>query len=137
MFASGLLACLWCDPVISQTEGQEPRVQQLIGLLDYFLSHTPLERIALFFHRSLSGEAAPFLRETALLLFGSYDEFIRLLNDAEKRKRLESLRPEDEATDTVFQEARGIRRRFRQSIQSMFLDSRSPLYSLTIDNGVF
>jgi hypothetical protein len=137
MFASGLLACFWCDPAISGITGQEARVQALIASLNEFLSRTPLERLALFFHNLLLTEQGPFLRATALTLFGAYNEFIGMLNDRDKRERLESLRPEDADSDAVFKEARGVRSRFRQSIQSMFLDNRSQLYPFTIDKGVF
>jgi hypothetical protein len=137
MFASGLLACFWCDPKISAISGQEPRVQSLIACLDGFLSRTPLERLALFFNTHLGSEEAPFLRETAIKLFGAYDEFIGLLNEPESRKRLDNLRREDEDSDEIFKKARRIRGQFREAVQSTFLNPRSPLYPLTIDKGVF
>ena len=137
MFASGLLACFWCDPEISRNDRQEPNVLTLIAWLDKFLTWTPLERFALFFQTHLEGNDDEFLRETALELFGAYDDFLKLLNVQKNRKCLESLTQDEEKSDAVFKKARGIRRRFREAIQSMFLDNRSPLYQLTIDKGVF
>jgi hypothetical protein len=137
MFSSGLLACFWCDPEISKVHGQEAQFQSLIAGLDEFLSRTPLERIALFFSKHFDSREAPFLRQNALALFGAYDEFIGLLNEQESRVRLEELQEEQAESDEIFKRAKGIRTRFREAIQSMFLDNRSPLHTLTIDKGVF
>ena len=138
MFASGLLACFWCDPEISKMKGQGTKSSEFDCLLGRLLiADTASERLALFFTRHLDNEQAEFLRETALILFGAYDEFLGLLNKPEKRKRLESLQPEEVHSDDVFKAAKSIRTRFRDAIQSMFLDNRSPLYALTIDKGVF
>ncbi len=136
MFASGLLACFWCDPEISRNDEQEPHPQTLIAHLDDFLSWTPLERLALFFSTHLANEAE-FLRKTALALFGAYDEFIGMLNQPDIREHLETMHPEEVDSDEIFKQARAIRRRFGEGIQNMFLDNRSPLYTLTIDKGVF
>jgi hypothetical protein len=137
LFASGLLACFWCDPGISKDENQTANKQSLINNLDKFLSWTPLERLALFFTVQMKALESEFLRETAIALFGSYDEFLGLLNDHDKRKCLEQLRPDDEETDTKFQEARIMRRKFRIAIQNMFLNKHSPLHQHSIEKGVF
>ena len=137
MFASGLLACFWCDPEISRIKGQERHVQSLIACLYEFLSRTPLERLALFFSTHLDSKEGQFLTQTAKELFGAYDEFVGLLNEPQSRERLENLRQEEEGADEIFKKARNIRRRFRAATQSMFLDQRSPLYQLTIEKGVF
>lgn len=137
MFSSGLLACFWCDPEISKTRGQEAHVQSLIASLDEFLSFTPLERIALFFSTHLDSREAPFLKQTATTLFGAYDQFIELLDEPESRARLEELKEEEVDTDKTFKRAKSTRTKFREAIQSMFLDNRSPLYALTIEKGVF
>jgi hypothetical protein len=78
-----------------------------------------------------------FLRETAINLFNSYDAFLGLLNDQDKRRQLEELRPEDEETDQLFQEARIMRRSFRIAIQNMFLREDSPLHWHSIEKGLF
>jgi hypothetical protein len=137
LFASGLLACFWCDPAISKDSDQQQSEQSLIDCLDVFLSRTPLERIAWFFLVQYDESGATSYLETAKDLFGSYDDFLCLLNDWEKRTRLEALRPEQETTDPVFYEARMIRRRFRLAIQDMFLGRNSPLYEHSIERGVF
>jgi Nucleotidyltransferase domain len=137
MFASGLLACFWCDPQISRATGYESQVQSLIAALDEFLLLTPLERLATFFLKHLDFQEGQFLRETASNLFGAYDEFIGLLNEPRSRERLEKLKDEEADSDAVFIRARRIRTRFGKAVQNMFLDQRSPLFTLTIDKGVF
>jgi hypothetical protein len=137
LFASGLLACFWCDPRISKNEKQEPSKLSLIDCLDRFLSLTPLERIALFFTKHLNTSESEFLRETARELFCSYDAFLGLLNDSDKRQHLKGLRQEEEETDEVFKEAWKTRRFFRRAIQDMFLGEVSPLRDLSIERGVF
>jgi hypothetical protein len=137
MFASGLLACFWCDPEISRNLEQEPHLQTLIAQLDEFLSWTPLERLALFFFTHLDGKESDFLKVTAMEVFGAYDDFLKLLNVQRNRKRLEQLTKDKEESDAIFKKARLIRKRFREAIHNMFLDNRSPLYTLTIDKGVF
>jgi hypothetical protein len=137
LFASGLLACFWCDPEISKNKGQTPNKQSLINTLDDFLSCTPLERLALFFTTQIGASESAFLRETASTLFDSYDAFLGLLNDKTKRKYLEDLRPAEEESSQIFEEARTIRRDFRIAIQSMFLAERSPLHRHSIEKGVF
>jgi hypothetical protein len=137
MFASGLLACFWCDPEISRIDRQEASIQSLIAILDEYLSWTPLERIALFFNIHRDIREASFMNETASDLFGAYDQFVGMLDEEESRKRLEDLKEEEVDSDVTFRRAKGIRTRFREAIQRMFLDYHSPLYTFTIDKGVF
>jgi predicted nucleotidyltransferase len=137
LFASGLLACFWCDPAVSKTEVKTPNQQSLIDCLDIFLSFTPLERFAWFFTVHIRAADSRFLRETARDLFGAYDAFLGLLNDAEKRTHIEALNPNDAGADNIFNEARTMRRNFRIAIQNMFLGEGSPLREHSIEKGVF
>jgi hypothetical protein len=137
LFASGLLACFWCDPIISKNENQEISKQSLIDCLDTFLSFTPLERIALFFTTHLRISESKFLRGTAEELFCSYDAFLGLLNDPDKRNRLKKLRRDEEELDAIFNDAWKMRKVFRKAIQDMFLGDESPLRNFSIERGVF
>lgn len=137
LFASGLLACFWCDPAISRNEKQIPRKQSLINSLGKFLSLTPLERLAQFFQVQINTPDSGNMRTTATRLFSAYDEFLGMLNDQERRLHLEQLKPADEEKDPVFIEARTTRRNFRLAIQEMFFGEGSPLRQHSIDKGVF
>jgi len=137
LFASGLLACFWCDPVISKNNDQKDNKQSLIETLETFFDWTPLERLAQFFAIQIRASDSEFLRKTAGDLFEAYDSFLGLLNDPEKRNRLDELKHEDQEADAVFREARRMRKQFRLAIQDMFLGDGSPLRQHTIEKGVF
>jgi hypothetical protein len=137
LFASGLLACFWCDPAVSHTENREPKTQSLIDCLEVFLSNTPLERFALFFRSNLQIAPSTFLEDCARELFGSYDDFLCLLNDEQKRDHLEKLDPGSQDTSEIFAEARKIRHRFRLAIQEVFTGSESPIREHSIAKGIF
>jgi hypothetical protein len=137
LFASGLLACFWCDPTVSHLENQEPKTQSLIDCLEVFLSNTPLERFALFFGSNLQNGASSFLENCARDLFGSYDDFLGLLNDEQKRDHLDKLEPGFQDTSEIFAEARRIRKRFRLAIQDIFTGTESPIREHSIAKGIF
>jgi len=137
LFASGLLACFWCDPSISNLYNQEPRTQSLIDCLEVFLSKTPLERFALFFASWIPKANSDFLADCARTLFGSYDDFLGLLNDEQKRDHLDKLEPDRQENSDVFSEARRIRHRFRLAVQDTFTGEDSPLRGHSIAKGIF
>lgn len=137
LFASGLLACFWCDPEVSNLTNQEPKTQSLIDCLEVFLSKTPLERFALFFVSKIPTAGSDFLEKCARNLFDSYNDFLGLLNDEEKRGHLDNLDPDDQSKSCIFAEAREIRRRFRLAIQDTFTGNDSPLRDHSITKGIF
>jgi predicted nucleotidyltransferase len=142
LFASGLLTCFWCDPIVSANPDIQPNNQSLIDCTESFLVRTPLERIALFFCRHLSDANSGHLGETAKALFTAYDEFLGLLNDPKKRDHIQGLQPGETNNDSiyndpVYREASAIRRKFGSSIQEMFFSDESPLRRHAIEKGVF
>ena len=137
LYASGMLACFWCDPKVSHLENQEPKMQSLIDCLEVFLSKTPLERFAVFFASNIPVSNSKALESSARRLFGSYDEFLGLLNDQPKRDHLDKLNPEDQNSSGIFSEAREIRNEFRLAIQETFVGDDSPLRNHTISKGIF
>lgn len=137
LYGSALLACFWCDPLVSNREDRVPNVQSLTDLLDVFLSKPPLERFALYFVSNIGNGRSEKLEENARKLFDSYDDFLGLLNDEEKRDHLEKLRPEEEGSSQTYSNAREIRHRFRLAIQETFTSEYSPLRNHTISKGIF
>lgn len=86
--------------------------------------------------------AAQLIRHEALYpatqeLFSSYDLFVGLLADNEKRSRLSTLKRNEADTDPTYIEARDITHRFRDAIQAIFLTPTSPIGELAIRYGVF
>jgi predicted nucleotidyltransferase len=137
LYASGLLACFWCDPAISNLDNLEPKTQNLIDRLEVFLSRTPLERFAAFFVANIPQNNSTFLGECAKNLFDSYNEFLGLLNDEQKRDDLEKLSLAEQDGSEVFAEARRIRHKFRLAMQDTFTGSQSPLRDHAIAKGIF
>jgi hypothetical protein len=140
IYASGLLACYWCDPGVSKDQYSEPIASEKIPILNKTLhemfSLTPLERFAIFFQAYADDE---FLRRVraAEKLFEAYDEFLGLLHNTGMRKHLEGLTVGMMDDDADFQAARAVRTRFGEAMNLIFLNPDSPLYPHTISTGVF
>lgn len=140
IYASGLLTCFWCDPVLSLDvprggmRSQAEKTYLLNQKLSAMLMLTPLERFARFF---LTHASDQFLISLANGFFTTYDDFLGLLGDREVRNHLESLSPDEMDRDPVFKSARAVRTRFEEVIRGIFLNPKSPLYQHTISRGVF
>lgn len=139
IYASGMLACFWCDPSVSGGDTQRQIVPaEKIYLLNQKLSEmlllTPLDRFAWFF---LTHAENARLMSLAGSFFQTYDEFLALLEDTEMRQHLESLSPNEMDEDRRFQFARAIRTRFEEAVKGIFLNSNSLLYQHTLSRGVF
>jgi len=136
IFAAGLLACLLCklrpsEAMLAAADNEgfaAALTEHLLGLLDL----TPLELLARGLHEHGARAAA-----AGTTLLGSYDAFLAVLDDADKRKRLDTLTPDAAADDSVFAEARTIGRRFQQGLDEFFLESDETLRRHTLRFGVF
>lgn len=137
LFASGLLACFWCDPIVSRIKGQEPSIQGVIDCLDVFLSRTPLERVASYYVAQILTGNSDFLKQNAKELFDAYDAFLGILNDEQQRDCLDKLELNEQDNSKCFHDARKIRQSFRLAIQDMFMHEDSPLLQHSIEKGVF
>jgi hypothetical protein len=135
IFATGMLSCFGCD-ILS---GDKVRADLLVNhstvameeYLRNFVQKTPLEILAIFL---LELKIKP---ETAVKLFSSYDKFLALLDDTDKRDRLKKLRLEEISTDTVFEEVRSMSRVFQEGLTSLFFHDNEKLRELTTFYGVF
>ncbi|MGH9823643.1 MAG: hypothetical protein ACREDR_10375 [Blastocatellia bacterium] len=93
---------------------------------------TPLDLIASVLIRY------PDLHPAAKTLFDAYDEFLLVLNDKDKRKRLEVLAPGDAGSDSLFQHLRELGHSFQKALTDIFLEPNSSrLHDLTKAYGVF
>jgi hypothetical protein len=80
----------------------------------------------------------PSLHDAGRDLFGAYDAFIGMLDDVEKRGRLEALRPEDATGDPLYREVHQIGTRFQRALFDIFFDQPgTPIPALTRRYGVF
>jgi hypothetical protein len=76
------------------------------------------------------------LDDLARKLFDSYDGFLGILADPEKRDHLEQLPFESYRDNEVYQQARDLSHSFRDGLLSLFFDTK-PLADLTRFYGVF
>ena len=77
------------------------------------------------------------LAKPAEVLFNSYDRFLAVLSDEEKRDRLEKLSESQSSTDEVYQDVRQASRDFQGALDSIFFDNQSGIGQLTRLYGVF
>lgn len=142
IYASGLLACFSCHLDFPEehwgTLSASGNPQLLIGHLRSILRRTPLEILASLLIRYDS------LLEPLKKLFDAYDLFIGLMAEEREgpdgksaRKHLEELDVAKLETDSVYLQAREIRRAFGTALTEIFLDPKSELYNTTIRYGVF
>jgi predicted nucleotidyltransferase len=135
IFAAGMLACFSCE-MLSSVKGRDELINkhstiQMEEHLRSFVKRTPLEIVATFL---LELEIRP---RTALKLFSSYNSYLKLLNDRDKREHLKKLTPEDIPGDAVFREATIYTREFQDGLTALFFHDHKKLQQLTIFYGVF
>jgi hypothetical protein len=134
IFASGLLVCFSAtlDSDLQNkisTDTNDVRFQLGNHIRDY-VRLTPLEILERFIRRYDIADS------TAKDLFGSYAEFLRVLDDETSRKALDALRSEDSDTDATFQRIREISRVFMGALDYIFFENRQ-IARLTREYGVF
>lgn len=137
-YASGLLMCFDCainppDTINSPEGDPESAALAIVDHLSKLVAMTPLALFANLFLRYHN------LGSAATKMFGSYDEFLRLLDDDDQRNRLEGLGQSEVATDPVYQRVRDLGHEFQDALYAVFFDPEGcpELYELTKTYGVF
>ncbi|MCC6558932.1 MAG: nucleotidyltransferase domain-containing protein [Polyangiaceae bacterium] len=135
IFVSGLLTCFSFELFGRYTKltGDDGRIS--IPLLVRFLRDrirlTPLENLAEVLLR-------PSIQpETARKILEAYDDFLAILADDDKRRRLKDLRMDELGADEVFREVSRIGRRFQEGLDRLFFHEDPVLTKLIHDYGVF
>lgn len=134
MYAAGLLSCYSCETEFAGRREEDTRTgtPRVVAHLEALVRKTPLDIVA--------GAALEFgeLSGMAGDLFGAYDEFLALLDNAKRRKHLEKLPLEAAAHDHEYEAARKIVMQFENALTRMFFESEgTPLPGLTKRYGVF
>jgi predicted nucleotidyltransferase len=135
IFAAGLLACFSCS-LNSSKEMQDAEcwpgdtVHSFVNHLKQFVRMTPLEVLA---EAILSYQVPPNVTSE---LFESYDEFLALLGNEDKRQLLEDLNFTEAETNELFSEVRKIGHRFQEGLTKLFYETPK-VKDLTISYGVF
>lgn len=133
-YAAGLLMCFNCElhkDQIAQTNGNS-QIHPIVKYLYGYAGKTPLEILA---ETILSSSS---LIEIGKDLFNTYDQFLALLDNEEKRNRLETLERSDAPNDTIYNEARELGQKFQSSLTRLFLEENgTKLFEITKAYGVF
>jgi predicted nucleotidyltransferase len=136
IYVSGLLACYRChldfdDKARSEIYGDPSRQKEIIEHLESIFRSTPLDIVANVLLRY------PHLEGAARKIFGSYDEFVGILANPEKRDRLERLSDSEASTDETHKRARELSHDYRDGLIEFFFDDQSEMLNLTKNYGVF
>jgi hypothetical protein len=137
VFASGLLRCFFCQLAPEAAMAREyltsPRhdISRLLTYMEGELAQTPLELLARVALRPSIG------RDTQRNLFDSYDRFLGILDDQEKRDALKKMTETEMATSEVWDEIRTISHAFHSGLKAVFFGDDEELRKLTTDYGVF
>ena len=118
LFASGLLTCFGANLAseakpLESAGSDELRAYLIRYLRDQFCL-SPLETLG----NAILLYGVP--KDTGVKLFGSYDEFLGMLDDDSTRERLDNLRAENAADDATFKRVRDISRQFQAALDSIF-----------------
>ena len=80
----------------------------------------------------------PISEETSRALFDSYDQYLSILDDQDKRKKLESAKWDERFRDSsLWAEVRSVSHRFHDGLVSLFLKEHEDLTNLAMTYGVF
>jgi len=137
IFAAGLARVFFChmDEAAQAARTQLKEALNTTLLTEYLeqeLARTPIEVIA---------KACVDLNiseRTTRSIFDSYDRFLVILDDADKRAELARAHSHDDLrTSTVWNEVRAVSKPFHDGLVTLFLDEHPMLRQLTMSYGLF
>jgi predicted nucleotidyltransferase len=136
LFTSGLVICLLCqlDPDLASLRSSRRDIESsaiLVAYLKRRFGMTPLDVLAQAVSEFSTDPSTP------RLLFGAYDGFLAMLDDEERRKHLETLKPESFDDDLVFKDVRRLASDFQRGLIQLFFKDNPALAELTMKYGVF
>jgi hypothetical protein len=131
VFAAGLITCYRLSLEPPQDAEQARDLSFLVSWLRDHVRLPPLEILAdawLKYGEEHIAAATP--------MYDAYDRFLSVLDDPEKRRSLDALRPEASKQDRLFHEMRDAGRAFQESLAQLFFDNPR-IGPLTRKYGVF
>ena len=138
VFAAGLLHCFFChldsaaDPAREALRSSSRDISLLTTYLEGQLARPPLDVVA------KACLELDIRDSTALSIFDSYDRFLRIVDDQEKRSELERAHTHEDLRNSIaWNEVREISRPFHTGLIALFLKDDERLKSLTMEYGVF
>jgi predicted nucleotidyltransferase len=135
LFVAGLLLCFSfeLDPPQNREEILDDESMMPASLADFLLERVKRKPIDVLCRLLLRQPN----QETVLDILDSYDRFLGLLNDEDKRDRLATLPFEVADLDDLFSEVRALSDRFQEGLTSLFYRDDEKLRDLIVKYGVF
>jgi len=121
LYAAGLAFCFRChlDPPSPEAGGFTGATEPFIAAALKFAGIAPLEFLAIFIDGSLEGDRRIRVSE---YIFGSYNGWLGLLGDGDKRAHLEKLGHAQANDDKIFQMVRELGLDFANGLKLLFFD---------------
>ena len=110
---------------------EDDYVRHLADLIRTLTDVTPLDLVS----RVASHADVPDV--TKREIFGSYDKFISIMRDQDKRTRLDQIAFSEAASDPVYGELRELSHTFREGVKKLFFDEHPEIRQLIRQYGVF
>lgn len=129
LFVSGLFMCISWKLTPHKSIDSKVLAQELVDHLQAWTKRPPLESLAVII--------AQYAPELAADVFDSYDSFLQLLGDEDKREALEQLAPDDAYKNEVFLAARTVSDRFDDALSKLLFESNKEVSQLARRYGVF
>jgi len=135
LYATGLAFCFRCqlNPPAPEPGMSVASIESFIAAALEFAGTAPLEFLAKFIDDSLNGDKRISVSEH---IFGSYNGWLGLLGDPERRVRLESLGHSEANGDESFQEVRKLGSDFADGLKLLFFDrtlDTDPIANLSLE----
>jgi hypothetical protein len=132
------LRCFFCNLDASAANARKSleapthEVALLLKYLEDQFDSSPLETIA---SACLNLDIR---KETALSIFDSYDKFLAVLDDEEKREELTRAQSHDDLrASKAWEEVRQVAKPFHRGLVDLFMTDDSRLKNLTVEYGIF
>lgn len=129
LFVSGLFMCFSWALDGQEDSGEQFLPQKLVSHLRDWTQRPPLESLAMI--------VESYAPDLATDIFDTYDSFLELLVDVDKRDILVQLSPDGAYTSDVFLEARDVATRFDDALVKLLFESDIRITQLTRKYGVF
>jgi predicted nucleotidyltransferase len=134
LFVAGLLLCFSFElhPPVDREEILSDNTMISPRLADFLLPQTGLTPLDLLARELLRVDRP----EIVVDVMNSYDAFLGLLADADRREHLKNLKFEEVGADTTFEQVRSISRSFQKGLTDLFFGDEA-LRDLVVKYGVF
>lgn len=138
-YGAGLAMCLSCQLFPSEGLNEQTRnrdqgafYDELKEFLLDFIDCSPLDNLVRF-ARDMKSDGA----SVAVELVDTYEAFLSILDNKEKRNTLDALDVDGAASCTVFQEAREVGADFQKGLTKLFFETDDEVTRITQRYGVF